>query len=528
MRPDETSTAPATPEPHTMSGDAVQEPSTRNSLLSLSHVSKRFAGQAALDDLNLELKQGEIHALLGQNGSGKSTLIKILSGYHRPEAGAIARFNGQGFALGHTGAAQDAGIRFIHQDLGLISDLDIVDNLAIGTGYNNRWWLSDRRERRRAELVMAEHDMSGIDVGVPVKTLTPARQSMLAIVRAVHSGLSAGGLLVLDEPTAALPEHETEDLFKLLRSLRDRAVTILYVTHRLAEVFAIADRVSVMREGRRVATADVGSLSHERLVELIIGQPVTHMYPEVPPAGQEVLLEVNGLRSGSVEDATFTVKRGEIVGVTGLLGSGYEDLLSTIAGGSVRQAGTVRVAGLTVPRNSPQRAIRAGLAFAPADRKRLAAISAWTLRENITLPAIPAGRRSRWLGKNREAKLTAPWLSQLRVAPPDTERIFSTLSGGNQQKVILARWLRCGAKVLLLDEPTNGVDVGAKPAIYQALADVAKAGSAVVLASSDLEELSAVCDRILIMREGRLAAELSGTQLGVASILGATLGQDRS
>lgn len=497
--------------------------SADRSLLSLDHVSKRFGGQSALDDLDLELTRGEIHALLGQNGSGKSTLIKILSGYHQPEPGATATFDGRSFALGHPGAAQDAGIRFIHQDLGLITDLDIVDNLAVGTGYGNRWWLSDRREQRRAAQVMAQHDMAGIDVASPVKTLTPARQSMLAIVRAVHSGLAAGGLLVLDEATAALPERETRGLFALLRGLRERAVTILYVTHRLAEVFAIADRVSVMREGRRVATSDVDTLDHDRLVELIIGQPVTHMYPEPPSAGEEVLLDVAGLRGASIVDATFSARRAEIVGITGLLGSGYESLLSTIAGGAERHAGTVRVAGRKVPPNSPRRAIRAGLAFAPADRKRLAAISDWTLRENITLPAVPSRRRSRWLSTKQEAALSAPWLSRLNVVPPDPERIFSTLSGGNQQKVVLARWLRCGAEVLLLDEPTSGVDVGAKPAIYEALAEMAKAGSALVLASSDLEELSAVCDRVLIMRDGRLVTELAGAQLDVASILSAML-----
>jgi len=486
--------------------------------LALEGMSKVFRGQRALDNVDLELRAGEVHALLGQNGSGKSTLIKVLAGYHQPEPGWKAEFYGAPLALGNPEAAARAGIRFIHQDLGLVDDLSVVDNLALPHGYAGRWWLSSRRERRAAQRLLHEYEVD-LDPSQPVRTLSPARQAMVAIVRALRDGVGESGLLVLDEPTAALQAEDVAHLFNLIAKIRERRGTVLYVTHRLHEVFEIADRVTVLRDGRRITTTDVASLDHDRLVELILGRPLEDLYPPLPDPGTAPALEVEGLRGHGVRDVSLAVREGEIVGVTGLVGSGYESVLHLLFGARKREAGAVRMAGGTLVDPSPYAAIKAGLAFAPADRKRLSAMLSWTIRENVTLPKLDAGRRRTWLSARRERGDVTRWLGRLEVTPNEPERVFGTLSGGNQQKAVLARWLRCGAKVFLLEEPTNGVDMGAKSAIYRSLAEVAAGGAGVLVSSSDGEELCAICDRVLVMRDGRIATVLDRAAVTVERLL---------
>jgi len=480
--------------------------------LELRGVSKTFPGQRALAGVDFELRAGEVHALLGPNGSGKSTLIKILSGYHHADPGAEAWLFGEPLELGSHTAAHP--LRFIHQDLGLVGQMDAVDNLALGGEYARRWWLSDRRERRVAAAKLARFGIT-MDVNAPVNSLTQAVQTMLALVRAVDGGLGRDGLLVLDEPTASLPAREVGVLFKLVREYQRQGGTVLYVTHRLAEVFEVADRVTVLRDGQRVATTEVGQLDHAGLVELIVGREVAAMVAEGhgQPTTSAVALEVDGLSGAGVVDVDLNVRHGEIVGVTGLVGSGYEDLLDLIFTGRGRHSGRIAVDGEPHVVKGALASIKARIAYAPSDRKRLSAISAWTVRENITLPAIGSSRLFRWLSERREARDTQAWMNRLDVRPQDPNRVFSALSGGNQQKVVLARWLRCGARVYLLEEPTNGVDVGAKATIYTALREVAADGAAVLLTSQDAEELAGTCDRVLVLRDGRVCAELSGVAL---------------
>jgi ribose transport system ATP-binding protein len=485
-------------------------------------LSKTFGGQRALDGLDLRVDRGEVHALLGQNGSGKSTLIKILAGYHQPDDGASATLNGKPLSLGSAEASRDAGIRFIHQDLGLIEGHDAVDNVALGAGYASRFWISDRRERRDAQQFLSSLGVD-IDVSVPLQGLSPAHKTMVAIVRALRRGIGEGGLLVLDEPTVSLGAHDTALLFTLISELRQRGATVLYVTHRLGEVFQIADRVTIMRDGRRVATRAVADLDHQQLAELIVGRPLSSFYPEIPPPRAEVAMSVVDLHADALHGVSFELHSSEVLGVTGLVGSGYEDLLHVILGARPAMSGSVAVASRMVAPLTPASAIAAGIAFAPADRKRLAAIMSWTLRENVTLPALRPRRLARWLGDRAERVDAASWLDRLAVSPAAPEAMFSSLSGGNQQRVVLARWLRCEAQVFLLDEPTNGVDVGAKHALYEALAQAAAGGAGLLVASSDAEELCAVCDRVLVMREGRVAVELGGPELTVDNVLTAGL-----
>jgi ribose transport system ATP-binding protein len=490
--------------------------------LSLEGLSKVFQGQPALDDVDLELRAGEIHALLGQNGCGKSTLIKILAGYHQPEPGASAYVHGQELELGSPVGAREASLRFIHQDLGLVDDFDAVDNLALGGHYRGSWWLSDRRERKVTQQRLDAYGIE-IDVAAPMHRLSAAQRSMLAIVRALDSGMADDGLLVLDEPTAALPDQEVRQLFGLVRQIRDRGGTVLYVTHRLDEVFQICDRVTVLRDGRKIATRQTAELNHDSLVELIIGRPLDAFYPELPPPREDVVLAVDSLSGGAVDEVSLRVHAGEIVGVTGLVGSGSEALLKLIFGGETPSAGTVAVDGNAMPLGSPSGAVAAGLAYTSGDRKRLGGMLDWTLRENLTLPRVNGVGPLRWLGKRTEQGEARPWLQRLGVVPADTERPFAALSGGNQQKVVLARWLRCGARAYLLEEPTNGIDMGAKHAIYESLTAVAAEGAAILLSSTDAEELCAVCDRVIVMRAGRVGSTLVRSQLSVDAVIGESL-----
>jgi ribose transport system ATP-binding protein len=499
----------------------------RPAKLSLTGLTKTFQGQRALDDVALELRAGEIHCLLGQNGSGKSTLIKTLAGYHSPEAGATAYVDGMPLELGSSTSAHDRGLRFIHQDLALIDSLAVYENLAMGNQFAGRFWLSEARERRHAKKIFTKYGVD-IEAGASLGALGAASRTMTAIVRALHHGDATNGILVLDEPTASLSEVEKDHLFAMLRDVTAQGGTLLYVTHRLHEVFELADRVTVLRDGRSVATRDVADLNNDSLVELILGRAVDAFYPEPVQPGKDAVLEVAGLQGGAIKDFSCTVMANEIVGLVGLDGSGAEDVPHLIFGSRERDAGDIKLDGKPCSPRSPWDAIRKGLAFVPGDRKRLGGVADWTLRENLTLPKIVGQGPLRWLADRWERKQVASFLTDLEVKPNDTEAGFSSLSGGNQQKIMIARWLRCQARAYLLDEPTAGVDVGAKSAIYNALRRLASDGAAVLMTTSDLEEACAVCDRVYVIHEGRIVAELRGGQLTVDNLLGEMLRPDTS
>jgi ribose transport system ATP-binding protein len=485
--------------------------------LNVKGVIKHFQGVQALAGIDLELQPGEVHALLGQNGSGKSTLIKILAGYHTADRGR-AWSDGVEFHLGSASAAREAGLRFIHQDRALVHDLDIAENISLGGRYEGRWWLSDRRERRAARQLLATLELD-LDPSRLARTLSPVEETMVAVARALRGEAAEKTILVLDEPTATLPTAEVRQLFQLIKSISARGGTVLYVTHRLQEVFQISDRVTVLRDGRRVVTEKVTSFDEDSLVAAIVGRPLETLYVPPPPPSQDVAIEIRDIKGQRVRTASFEARRGEILGITGLAGSGYEELLHLIFGSDRKLGGEVRIRGAAIPSGQPWEAIRAGIAFAPADRKRLSAIPAWSVRENITLPRLKTRTPLKWLSPREERADVVPWLRRLHVTLDDPETDLSALSGGNQQRVVLARWLRVGAEVLLLEEPTGGVDIGAKQAIYSALVELAGQGVTIVLTSSDAEELCAICDRVLVMRNGMLATELSGNHLTADHIL---------
>ena len=485
--------------------------------LAVERLSKTFPGQRALDGASLTVAAGEVHALLGQNGSGKSTLIKILAGYHQPDPGASAMIDGQTFELGNAGAAHAAGIRFIHQDLALIPDLSVTDNLALGGGYRSNGWISDRNESAAAQDLLDEWNVK-VNAKAPLRSLGQADRTMVAIVRAVRDEVRGSGMLVLDEPTAALPRHEVEYVSDLVRQLRDRGTSILYVTHRLSEVFQLADTVTVLRDGRVTGSRPVPGMDHDDLVAMIIGRSLGNIYPEIPQPLDNPMLTIDDVRGDAVHTLSMQIREREIVGVAGLTGSGRESVADLLFGTRKRANGTVRIGGKEVRANNPKDSITNGLALLPADRKGAGSIPELTIRENVTLPAIHSGR-GYWLSDRAERRDVAGWLQRLGVLPGDPERQLSTLSGGNQQRALITRWLRCKAKVFLMDEPTQGVDIQAKVAIYAAIRDAANDGACVLVASTDNDELAAICDRVIVMRDGKEAISLEGERLTSEAIL---------
>jgi ribose transport system ATP-binding protein len=472
---------------------------------------KTFPGQPALAGVSLTVAAGEVHALLGQNGSGKSTLIKILAGYHQPDEGASATYEGHPLPLGDAHAAHAAGIRFIHQDLALIPDLSVADNLALGGRYRSRVWIDDRREAAGAQELLDEWGVK-VDARSPLRVLGQAERTMVAIVRAVREGVESGGMLVLDEPSAALPTHEVEHLFGLVRQLRDRGASVLYVTHRLSEVFELADTVTVLRDGRVSGSRAVAGMDYDDLVAMIVGRALSDVYPEIPEATENPVLTVEDVGGASVQGLSLQLREREILGIAGLTGSGREAVADLIYGTRTRSGGTVRIGDAELRPDDPAGSIASGLALLPADRKGTGSLPELTVRENVTLPAIRAGR-SHWLSLRAERRDVGGWLRRLSVVPADPERPLKTLSGGNQQRALVTRWLRCGAKVFLMDEPTQGVDIEAKVEIYRVIRDAANDGAGILVASTDNDELAAICDRVIVMRDGRAAITLDGDRL---------------
>jgi ribose transport system ATP-binding protein len=491
-----------------------------DALLVARAMTKRFGATLALDDVDLEVRAGEVHALVGHNGSGKSTLIKILAGFHEPEPGAHVSVRGEPLTFGSAPASLVAGLRFVHQDLGLVHTLSTVDNLALGIGFETgRFghirWRAARRSARRAIRELG-YDF---DVRVPVGELSAAERTGIAIARALRDAEDAR-LLVVDEPTAMLPRHEVDILFEAIRRVTRRGVGVVYVSHRLDEVFAIADRVTVLRDGQRVGTFAIHELDEHRLVELMMGAAQVDSQA-LERAGERTrgLLGVRGLTGTVLNGVSFDVAGGEIVGVGGLTGSGREELLPLLFGARKRRSGEVEVAQQPLAAGRPADAIAAGVALVPTDRHGAGSVTSLSVRENLVLthPRRNAGRFWR-LRRSAERAEARRWTTALDIRPPDPDVPFPSLSGGNQQKVVLAKWLRMGPRVLLLDEPTQGVDVGAKAMIHDLARQAAAGGAAVLIASSEDAELCACCDRVLVLRDGGVVGALEGDAINAHAL----------
>jgi ribose transport system ATP-binding protein len=498
--------------------------------LEVRSVSKTFAGDKALNNASLQVRRGEVHALLGPNGSGKSTMIKVLAGFHVPDAGSEIYVDGEPFKGGVAQESRDAGLRFVHQDLGLIESLTVEENFRLVTDGKLGWrWISDRAEQRKVQAILDSYGAT-VGAGQLVSELSASQKSIVAIIRATESVNGTKSVLVLDEPTAALPKEEVGDLFRIIDRLKAAGTTMIYVSHRMPEVLQIADRVTVLRDGATVAVAETDELDLAKLVDLVVGNQAArhdveshHVRDYGPPC-----LEVRGLRGGRVRDATFHLRKGEILGVTGVLGSGYDQILALVFGAQNPAAGSVLIHGEESVGWRIDRRINKGVAYAPADRKRQGSMPEWTLRENVTLPRPPSESALRWMRKKFEQRDASAWLERMGVDPPRAEKLFATMSGGNQQKVVIGRWLRMGTTVMLLEEPTNGVDAAAKTAIYELLNKSTAQGAAVIMSSSDVEELVLVCDRVLVVGDGVIKEELAHDHMTDASLNAAIVNASHS
>jgi ABC-type sugar transport system ATPase subunit len=486
-------------------------------LLEVQHVSKAFPGVRALDDVSLTVTGGEVLALVGHNGSGKSTLVKILAGVYDADAGSVVRHDAAGVA---------PGLHFIHQDLGLVPMLSAVENIDLARTHRMAAVLPSprRRERSSARQRIAQFG-AAFDVDIPVARLSPAERTIVALARALDGWESSRNVLVLDEPTAALAEGEVRKLFDAIRTVTAGGAGVVMISHRLDEVVELADSVVVLRDGKVVADERRGAFDQRRLVSLIAGSEDGEAVEIARHnAGGEVMLAVSGLTGTFLSGVDLDVRAGEIVGVTGLLGSGIEQLCSIVFGAVPATGGSVQVAGSSL-RPGPRRSIRAGMGFAPADRRRLGSVLVMNARENLTLPRLaPVRGRLGQIRRKAERDDAGSWMQRVDVRPAaSTERGFALFSGGNQQKIVIAKWVRNEPRVLLLEEPTQGVDVAAQAGIHQLIARVASRGTAVLVASTDAKELAALCHRVLVLHRGRVAAVLEGDRLSESALVRATL-----
>jgi ABC-type sugar transport system ATPase subunit len=492
-------------------------------LLEIRHLSMSFPGLRALDDFSLTVDAGEIVAVVGQNGSGKSTLVKVLSGLHHPDPGSEV-------VLGAGPDGSTVELHFIHQDLGLVGGLSTVENLDLDRmhGYRSLLPAPRRVERRHAERVIAEFGAS-FDVRRPILELSAAERTIVAIARALDGWQHPGTVLVLDEPTASLHGDEVQKLFVAVREVAERGAGVIFISHRLDEVVELADRVVVLRDGHLIADAARGRFDHDELVRLIAGAIGSADPQHDTPERSDAVLRARGISGATVRRLDLDIHAGEIVGLTGVLGSGREEVASILFGATDGDIDKLVLDDEPVSAPTPRRSIARGVAYVPGDRHRHGAVMMMSARENMTLPRMsPLRRALGWLDKSAERAEVQSWIERVKVRPPDPDRTLSLFSGGNQQKVVLAKWLRNEPRVLLIDEPSQGVDVGAKAGIFELIARAAAAGAGVLISSADAKELALICDRVLVMRDGELAAEVNKADLSEARLVSAALGRGRT
>ncbi len=474
-------------------------------LLEMRGIDKSFPGVHALRGVDLDLHAGEVLALLGENGAGKSTLIKVLAGAHVPDGGVI-RIGGRDIVIGNPIEARRAGVAVIYQELSLVPSLSAADNIFLGREKTRGGWLRRGEENRQARELFARIGVA-VDPRALCRNLSIAQQQVVEIAKALAID---SRILVMDEPSATLTPQEVDRLFQIIRDLKTHGLGIIYISHRLDEIFAVADRVMVLRDGRHVGTRPIAQVSRESLIEKMVGRRLDQEFPRRSVIPGPPRLVVKELRRGTkVRGVSFTLRRGEVLGLTGLVGSGRTETARLIFGVDRREGGTLELDGRKLNIQSPGDAIAAGIALLAEDRKGQGLVLAHSVRDNFALPNLQAWSRLGFLNRRREAAALGRFVDRLRIRLSSQDQRARTLSGGNQQKVILAKWLQRHCEVVLFDEPTRGIDVGAKFEIYQLINELAEQGKAILMISSELPEVLGMSDRILVMHEGRVTGEIN-------------------
>ena len=486
-------------------------------LIQLRNLSKSYTGVHALRSLSFDVAAGEVHAVCGENGAGKSTLIRLLTGVVAPDEGEI-QVGGRRLKTGSVPSSEDAGIAVMHQESAIFPDLNAVDNIFVGRELTwcNGLLLDRARMRQRTKELLGRLGAS-IDLELAAGELPLAQQQMVALARALSRDCR---LLIMDEPTASLSASETETLLNVVRQLRAAGVSILYVSHRLEEIFEIADRVTVLRDGQFVATHCVTELNIAKVVRLMVGRKIDEAKRPESQAQREAVLVVEKLtRRQAFKNVTFSVHSGEIVGLAGLVGSGRSEIARAIFGIDRFDSGTVRLNGQVLTQNTVRESMAAGIALVPEDRQHEGLVLEMTVAENLSLTTLPLLTRLGFVNRQQEAALAGEMMSRLSIKAAAPYVAVETLSGGNQQKIVLGKWLAHKPRVLILDEPTRGVDVGAKAQVHSIIRELAETGMATLVISSEMQELLSLCDRLLVVRDGRIVGELPGASATQEAVL---------
>lgn len=496
----------------------------KNPEFAVSEVAKAFGPVQALQGVSLAFKPGEVLALVGENGAGKSTLMRILEGEYQPDAGKVT-CDGAPVVLTGTAAAHALGIRIIHQEPETVDELTVAENVFLGDFRNQGGLFVDWRdlEQRTMALLQQFGIENELSPRRQCRHLGPAQRQLIEIMRALKSGVR---LLALDEPTSSLTEDEAQRLFAVIRRLRDEGVAVIYISHRLHEIMPLADRVAVLRDGALIDVRPIGRIDEQEIGQLMVGRPVDSFYQTGARKFGDVVLEVSGLTTEQVHDCSLQVRAGEVVGLGGLMGAGRTELAKGIFGFDRLVSGAVRVNGTPVRLRSPADAILAGIGFAPEDRKHEALLMMRGVRENISLCVPDRISIAGFVKRSAENAIASRMVDRMSVKTPSLGQLVSKLSGGNQQKVVLGRWLARQPKVLILDEPTRGIDVGAKAEIYRLIEELAEGGMAILMISSEMPELLGVADRILVMRERTIVGELATADADENAILKLAMGED--
>jgi ribose transport system ATP-binding protein len=476
-------------------------------LLQLTNIQKRFGGVVALRNGNLSVDAGEVHLLLGENGAGKSTLMKMVAGMIQRDAGEML-WRGSAVNFLRPAEAAANGIAMVHQESLLAPHLSVAENIFLGREESlPLGFVSRKRILDKAARLIEQHGFP-LQAQWRVERLTPAGKQLVEICRAIQQGSS---LLIFDEPTSSLSEAESREVFRIVRDLRDRGMGVIYITHRLEELRAVGDRVTILRDGETVHSGPLADLPTEGIIQHMVGRPVAHIYERASLAPGEQLLSVERLnRAPLLQDVTLSIRAGEIVGLAGLVGAGRSELCRAIFGVDRIDSGRIRVGDKEVHIRSPRDAVKAGIALIPEDRQKTGLATRLSVRYNITAANLGAVSRFGFLNGALEKKMTSDYMSRLRIRAGSDNQLAGRLSGGNQQKVVIAKWLMRQARIFLFDEPTRGIDIGAKIEVFEVMDELARSGAAVLMVSSEMPELLQVADRILVMRQGRIAGELPG------------------
>lgn len=484
--------------------------------VSMQGIKKSFGNNHVLNGVNFSIEAGEVHALMGENGAGKSTLMNILTGIHKADAGEI-QVDNKVVKYDDPSDAEGNGISFIHQEMNVWPDMTVVENLFMGREITNKvGFLNTKEMKEQAKKVFEDLNVK-INLDSVVGTLSVGQQQMIEIAKSL---LSDAEVIIMDEPTAALTEREISTLFKIIRTLTAKGVAIIYISHRMEEIFQLSDRITVMRDGISIGTKSTNETNNDEIVKMMVGRDLEDYYPEKGDTVREVLFEARNLsKENEFEDISFNVRSGEIVGFSGLMGAGRTEIMRSIFGIDRLDSGEIFLEDRQLKINSPADAIKSGIGFLTENRKDEGLILDESIRENISLPSIDGFNKHFIVDRKAENEFTDMLGKRLGVRASNFENPVSSLSGGNQQKAVLAKWVGIGSKVLILDEPTRGVDVGAKREIYQLMNELAERGAAIIMVSSDLPEILGISDRVIVIHEGHIAGELSKEEATEESIM---------